>query len=252
MKAFICHNNQDSAFAIELASHSRPNLDVFYFEEHQRADASFVQSINEALAERAVMVIVLGLAFSKCQVEETAHRLHIAGRPRSFFFVRLPGKAGERIEFPQEITMLGGFPILECEGRTPEGAKKMAASIVRHLGITWRSVDDLPLNPHIFSYEKDIIRFFVKRKQYADKCFTEARAPDDSDVDFTEMRNYMLDGCPSVWPTLKRWQVDDDQTARNRLDPARVGEWRDVNPRFIDAAVGISATEKSFTELAFL
>lgn len=260
MKAFICHNSQDSAFAIELASHLKPSLDVFYFEEHQRADASFLQSINEALADREVMVIVLGLKFSPYQVEETntAHRLHIEGKPRSFFLVRLPGKAGETIEIPPTIIMLGGFPILKCDGRTPEDAKMTAASIVRNLGITWRSADDLPLNPHLFSYEKDIIRFFIKRIQYADECFAEARAPDDEEVDFNEMRNNMLDGSPSVWPTLKQWQFDQDygglfnrQTAQNRLDPAFVGDWRDLNPHFINAAAAASGTEKLFTELSF-
>jgi hypothetical protein len=260
MKAFICHNSQDSAFAIELASHLKPSLDVFYFEEHQRADASFFQSINEALAECEVMVIVLGLTFSEYQVEEanTAHQLHMEGKPRSFFIVRLPGQAGQTIQTPHRISMLGGFPILRCDGRTPESAKMMAASIVKDLGITWRSVDDLPLNPHLFSYEKHIIRFFIKRIRYADECFTEARAPDDEEVDFTEMRNNILHGSPSVWPALKQWQVDQDygglfdrQTAQNRLDPALVGDWRDVNPRFINAAAGISGTEKPSTELSF-
>ncbi len=256
MKAFICHNSEDSGFAIELASHLKPSLDVFYYEDHQRANDSFLKSISESLCECQVMVIVLGCTFTPYQDWETntAHRLHLEGKPRSFFLVQLPGEAGETIETPA-IKTLQDFPILKCDGRTPKDAKMTAASIVKRLAITWRSADDLPLNPHIFSYEKDIIRFFIKKKQYADKCFTEATAPDDEEVDFTEMRNKMLDGCPSEWPTLKQWQFDQDygkhQRVQNRLNPALVGDWRDVIPRFINAAAGISGTEKSFTEITF-
>ena len=215
MKAFLCHKSKDSAFTIELASHLQRCLDgVFYYEEYQRSDTSFVATINRALDECEVMVVVLGREFSQWQSVEAnrAYQFHMEGKVRSFFLVQLPDAAGMPVPVPTEITMLSMFAKVTCEGPTSEEARRIAEHIVKKLGVAWCSTDDLPADPHLFSYEKDIIRFFTKRHQHGQECFDKAGpvAAGKEHDEFEKMRGKMLDGCPTTWPTVRKWRDDPD------------------------------------------
>jgi hypothetical protein len=81
--------------------------------------------------------------------------------------------------------------------------------------LTWQAEDDLPYDPHLFSYEKDIIRFFSKKKDLAGELY--ARGSDDDDEAQREaIRRKLADGCPSDWPTVVNLGLDH-RLVQNRV-----------------------------------
>ena len=263
MKAFICHSNKDSAFSIELARHLQRCLNgVFYCEEYQRNDTSFVKTISEAIAECEVMVIVIGREFGGWQSDEAngAYQQQKQGKVRSFFLVQLPDEDRTPMPVPKDITLLSGFPKITCKEPNSEEARRVAADIMVRLGVVWRSADDLPAHPHLFSYEKDIIRFFTKLHQHGQNFFERAGldAPNDSPHEFEAMRGKILDGCPSAWPTVRQWRDDPDygnlfhsHSAPKPLDEVLVGEWKDTHPRSIASAAGRRIGVPDAVDLSF-
>lgn len=246
MKTFLCHNSDDSAFVIEVAQYLRRNVDVFYFEDYQRADQSFLLTINREITESEVMVIFVGAHFSEYQEAEAnaAYRLHMAGRPRSFFTVRLPGPDDAHYPFPDTIQTLGTYPQLLPHDTGRGGALQVAAEILRRLGQTIKSVDDLPLSPHLFSYEKDVLDFFARMHQLGNALYTE-QPPFGQWEERDRLRKQLLDGCPTTWPMVVHWEQEDPEN-ENLLIP-EIGDARPDDARvlckalFTDSAAGVPA-----------
>jgi 6-phosphofructokinase 1 len=238
MKAFLCHNSKDSPFVLEVARHLKRNLDgVFYYQEYQRADEGFPQTINRELNESQVMVIFVGKELTKWQVDEanTAQIIHKNGKPRSFFIVLLVDETGRRSEFPEVILTLSGFPQIEPQAMDSKGALKVAADIVIKLGRQWQSSDDLPLNPHLFSYEKDIIDFYNGKNRLGNEIFTRQPNTEEEATQFEEIRRKILNGCPSTWPKVVKWTRG--VSIPNRLNQDSVGNWRAEDASVLTAAL---------------
>jgi 6-phosphofructokinase 1 len=124
-----------------------------------------------------------------------------------------------------------------------EGAFKIASEIITKLGLPWHSADDLPLNPHLFSYEKDIIDFFSKKEALGQPVFTEAS---DSDKEAKEIRRKLIEGCPSDWPNVARWERPDP--IPNLLEQEDFGKHREENASVLTAA--LISPGKSSNEVA--
>jgi len=237
VKAFLCHNSNDSAFVIEVAQHLQRNLDgVYYYEDYQRSNETFMDTINKELNECEVMVIFIGGNFSNWQVNEAnaAHKIHVDGRPRSFFLVLLMDAEGNRCAVPDAIRMLAGYPQIKPETIDSEGAKRVAAGISTKLARQWQSQDDLPLNPNLFSYEKDIIEFFNTQNVYGDKIFNKPDTPQE-EQHFKAIRAKLLEGCPPSWPNVTRWR--SEQPLINPLGQDDVGQWRSEDAGVLTAAL---------------
>lgn len=219
MRAFLSHSSADSEFCIEVAKYIRRNLNdgVFYYEECQRADQTFVTTINNELSACDVIVVFIGNRFdaSRFQIDEanTAHRLHNEGNPKNFFIVLLPGQ----VDVPTELASLGGFPVerlTECAG--PSEAVLIARWIIGILQLPWLSADDLPYNPHLFSYEKDIIRYFVEKGRQGPQSFQGVGK------EAFDIRQKWLDGCPADWPKVVRWEDRNINEGLDRLIEAEL------------------------------
>ena len=205
MKTFLCHSSKDSEFVIEVAKHLKRNLDgVFYYEEYQRSDQSFVKTINLELEACEVMVIFVGSDFSEktYPVDEAneAYRISTSKpeRKKSFFIIPL----SEETEIPADSTVLNGYPNFKVKG--PDlivEAYQIAKKIVTGLGRPWLSEDGLPYDPHLFSYEKDIIDYFIKKNSMGEKTFLEDN----------KLRDKWIDGCPAVWPKVEHWEKEEKE-----------------------------------------
>ena len=164
LKAFICHSSTDSEFVVEVAKHIERNLDgIFYYEDYQQSNESFVMTMNKALDECNVMIIFLGKRLSAYQRDEisTAYRMH-QKQHRNFFAVLLNGQE----DLPPELNVLGNYPVIRVDKLNSASAYDVAKKIVNdYLKRPWRSDDDLPLNPHLFDYEKDVIEYFIKKNR---------------------------------------------------------------------------------------
>ncbi|MBW2571318.1 MAG: TIR domain-containing protein, partial [Deltaproteobacteria bacterium] len=211
MKTFLCHSSKDSKFVIEVAKHLKRNLDrVFYYEEYQRSDESFIETINHELKACEVMVIFVGSDFSekKYPVKEanTAEILSNDVQQKNFILIFLPGQS----EIPSGISIHSGYLKFSVESEDLiKEAYRIAKKIVTGLGRPWLSADGLPYNPHLFSYEKHIIDYFIKKNRMGEKTFLEDN----------ELRDKWLDGCPAVWPKVVHWKKGEKEKKIENKSP---------------------------------
>src|SRR5262249_34933659 len=115
--------------------------------------------------------------------------------------------------------------------------------IVKAIPLPWYSADDLPLNPHLFSYEKDIIEFFKERVRTGTTLFTEPGTDDDDEKKRENVRRKILDGCPKDWPTVVHWTRDGD-VSHNRLDEKTVGNFRPEGANVVTGALFTSDSDE--------
>lgn len=244
MKAFLCHSSANSEFVIEVAKHLERNLDgVFYYEEYQRADEGFTTTINRELQECEVMVVFVNTALTQWQVTEiqTAYKIHETAKKRYFLTYLL-----EHAEFPSvELEMLQEYPRLSVEECNPKQALLVAADIARKIGIPFL-VNGLPLDPHLFDYEKDIIDYFAKVSSLNIELFKGTVPKQSSGLsqkEIEKIRNKWLDGCPTNWPETVCWK-DKRRLIKDILHgedlekwKSEVGEPRKENARVIAAAL---------------
>jgi 6-phosphofructokinase 1 len=232
MKAFLCHSSNDSAFVIDVAKHLKRNLeDVFYYEHYQRSDESFLRAINQALDDCQVMLIFVGAELSEYQIDEANTALHISmeGRRRDFFIILLPG----REEIPAELNMLRTRQRLIAKSKEEDEVFRISKEIVTTLQRPWLSADDLPYNPHLFSYEKDIIEYFIDKVRLGDDLF--AKEPSSQQQHkYEQLRRKWLEGCPAKWPEVVHW---NEQQIQNKLDQNDVGKFRSTDARVVVAAL---------------
>ncbi len=257
LKAFICHTSADSEFVVEVAKHIERNLDgIFYYEEYQRCDESFVITMNRALDECNVMIIFVGKRLSSYQKDEisTAYRIH-QKNPRHFFLVLLDNQD----DLPPEINILGAYPQIRVPRLNNAEAYEVAKKIVNdYLNLPWHSDDDLPLNPHLFDYEKDVIEYFIQKDQVEKKiaelqtefsCENEDEIPPAIKDKLRELQEQyepivkkQLQGCPSRWPEVERW---DEKTIDNYIDQSKIGKYRPDDAMVVAAALSAYHRENS-------
>jgi 6-phosphofructokinase 1 len=255
LRAFVCHSSRDARYAIEVAKHLKRSLPggVFYFEEHQRADQPFPNRIKRELEACQVMVIFVGSAFTRWQDDEVTAAFEL-DRNKHFLIVLLPGCG----TLPTELNLVNTRPryTWDASKSIEEEAFRIARDIVvEKLECAWLSSDGLPLNPHLFEYEKDIIRYFIDKLQLDRKIQRVQRALDEQEpgapardeaelelealqrrYDQLEIRRKQLEGCPSEWPRVEHW-IDPDQATDNLIPPEVGGNFRPDGAMVIPAAL---------------
>lgn len=228
-KVFLCHSSHDARFTLGLAAYLQRNLDkVFFYEEHQRADQQFLATINLAISECDVFVTVIGEQASPWQIQEALSAFE-PDTSRSFFTIRLRSSLGEPCAIPDRLHHLKQFLVLTPEDSDAESIRNTASQIVTRLGRPWRS-DDLPLHPHLFSYEKDIIAFFLRSSVLDGGPPASAEATREREM----ILDMILNGCPQEWPEVEKWH---EESLLNRLTTDEVGLRRKAEARVLTTAL---------------
>ena len=254
-RAFLCHSGHYSEFVTTVAAHLKHHLaHVFYFEDFQRGDRPFQDQINEELKCCDVFVLFVGRTVTRWQHRETAAFLPLLrrkGRQRTMITVRLLDGRHHPYEFPPRLRRLHRLPVIEpasradvavhphLDGHYGNYATWVAAQIVHKLKLPWRSAIDLPLDPHLFDYEKDIIQFFIEKAELGDDIYKEPTGRPGEPLQREkcrreEMRRKLLEGCPHDWPNVERYQPANDE---NPLRQEIVGSWRHPSTQVVAAAL---------------
>ena len=222
-KVFLCHSSRHSKLVIEVGQYLERNLsDVFYYEEHQRSDQSFLKTIGVALSEASTMVIFVDDDFGGYAEAEAlaAYQYYMTEKTKRTFHIVLIGDNSQFPTIPSSMALLLGFPRWECDKSQPDAAFKCAQRIVGK-GI---SIDGLPLNPHLFSYEKDIITFYIINS--------------NSQEFSIPTQEKILKGCPPEWPSIERQGV---AKLPNKVPKDIIGEFRpDASPNARVVAAALS------------
>lgn len=213
MRIFVCHSTQDAKFVIQVSSLLRSSCEeVFYYEARQRADQAFPVTIDEALKRCDGLLIFVGSTFSLWQQREVTIGAKKNGLKVCTVFIRQPNG-----EYPEEPAGLGAFtgqPQFKMDPNNPNEPYLAAWKIMQSFGLPLHPLDGLPFDPNLFSYEKDIIAFFTKMISLQNRAFAplqssdsegEAAASDGKIDEGREIRQKLLNGCPTEWPKVAYW-----------------------------------------------
>jgi 6-phosphofructokinase 1 len=263
MKTFFSYRHTQSAVVDQVRIQIGESLgEVFLFEEQPHAEQGFRETINDALSHAENLVVFLGGQLGDIQTEEVRRFRKLIGqrliRPdgseseRKMAFVCLCETEAARQLFANLKPLMDCDELQRYENYDPNEREELsAANIARWLATTlevpWQGFDGLPLNPHLFSYEKDIIQFFhdVHRIYPAgriDPSQATLTEPKDDEI-ATFIKETWLSGCPVDWPGVPRVGVPvrpnrllGQRTPDNTLKETKIG-----TPRPDSAAVVVKA-----------
>lgn len=241
MKVFLCHATQDAAFVIEVARFLKLCIEeVFFFEDPEQNQGNFIDNIRTQLSTVEVFIVFAGQNLSLWQNREISTVISRVDNPSRNMLVQINKTPEEESAFIREYNLMLFELTCSVKDKTTYNAIKIVRQILNRLQRPRGRFElDLPLDPHLFEYEKDIIQFFRKKLQLGDNFYI---APEenwmppvvfaDEDVEYRpvasagavhtqdmdiaslreierkwreEARNKLLEGCPSNWPTVERW-----------------------------------------------
>ena len=264
LKVFLCHSSADSDFVVQVGAYLKRNVEhVFMYEEHQHTEP-FGETLARELGACDVMVVFVGetfghLGWQKTEISRVVEDLNNKRKAWKVFIVPVPGEARHFLKSsPEVLNLLPMQPVICPDERqlaelarpdpqngrdeaNPPGlpqpfyAAWVARQIVSRLERPWRSVDDLPANPHLFDYEKDIIDFYVGKLGIGDKLWGKPEEAGLSEKELKAKRRKLLEGCPPGWPEVEQYSAPPGN--ETPLDPSDTGPCREHDARVIVAAL---------------
>jgi 6-phosphofructokinase 1 len=215
-KIFLCHASRHSEVVVQVGAYLKRHVDqVFMYEEHQRVE-SFIDTINRKLTECNVMVIFHDGAvteFQKLEINRVTEDLGRHLKHWGVIIVPIPGLDSSRPADPEALNQFGTMPQIWPKSNDPRDWPRpraypvwVAREIVTSLRVPWRSIDDLPANPHLFDYEKDIIDFYIRKRELGENLWLAPEAAPGAGRRPTveQIRAKLLDGCSPDWPATER------------------------------------------------
>ncbi|MBN1567184.1 MAG: 6-phosphofructokinase [Acidobacteria bacterium] len=202
MKAFLCHASSDKQFALQVKRYLLPILgQVFCYEDSEANRENWFDRLQLELDEARVVVVFVGGDFTDWQKRELTAIAKRTKNPPKVMAIFI-GSAKEKMQSFLDQHNLLTFDLVIDDDDVAEpsdaAAAECARKIVRKLGLPWRIDDDLP-QPHMFSYEKHIIDFYKRKSRAERDSNLDPRVPFD-------IQEKILDGCPSKWPEVQRWE----------------------------------------------
>ena len=243
MKAFVCHSSDDSEFVVNAVQRLKGYFDeLFFYEESQRSDESFITTINRNLEKCEVMLVFVGGRLSQFQIDEVNAAYHISsrrGKALSFFFVFLPGSQND---WPNQLQILSSFPCLRLKSNENDDVNvdEVEEFVVKMLENQRASTDGLPRNPQIFRYEKDIIDYFINR------VITQGNRV----VGYGGKK--WLEGCPDSWPQVVNVADEEGEAGNSNvvLEEDDVGKWRPHDAHVVAAALSSYHSDNASSEVS--
>lgn len=266
---FICHSTADSSFVISVAKHLKHSFDeVFYFEDYQRADQSFITTLDEAQKRCTYFVVFVNSnnILTTWQQGEIGTALK-SNPPRKAFVVYLGPEPENK---PVGLSGYDTYPTCYNNNIDSTSSYKVAHNILEGFQLPFKGSDGLPFDPNLFSYEKDIIDFYSQISINGNKIFTvldnflnydndqkqldylkdvetiksestKSIREDNLFKNIEEIRRKLLDGCPAEWPEVICWtHLEDDippSQACQPLDQNTFGSYRDSKAHVLAATL---------------
>lgn len=217
-RVFLSYNANDFRFVVEVAQHLKRGMEVFHYLDSQteRHDI-FIDKLNKEIQKATVFVFFIGNVMGKYQKDEINSVIQREPRPKTIVIILN--------DAPIQVIINSYFLLLPPDDifslKPPIGSREAiytAKRIYDKLGLRWVSRDGLPWDPHLFSYEKDIIHFFKEKSSLGEDLF---KNPNPS-VHQLEIMRKLLDGCPIEWPEVERWE----KALENLSEHPNIDHWR--------------------------
>lgn len=114
-------------------------------------------------------------------------------------------------------------------------ALSIALELADALMVQWRYIDGLPADPHLFDYEKHIIKYFEDAASlFPGLMENMMNGRSELSDRAAEVFNKWLKGCPERWPEVESC---GEARYRNKLDPNKIGDFRAPDARVLVTAL---------------
>lgn len=211
--AFLCHSSRQSRFVIEVGKYLRRSLDdIFLYEEYQR-EKNFITTINKKLKESNVMIIIADKEEpSPWQISEINYAIdNSTTNDYKVIIVTL-----KNLDLGSSYATLSGAYKVRIDEFNIILARETAFRILSHIKIPFNDHDDLPYNHQIFSYEKEILKYFKDKLVLDRKIDKKEKLTKEDYKKLNLIREFTLNGCPSNWVYINTW-FDENSPTNNRI-----------------------------------
>ena len=236
-RVFICHSTNDKEFVLKVAVLLKSSfIEVFYYEEHQRQENqsegdSFQTVIDRAQMRCDYMIVFVGDTFGAKPWQEREINVATAKTPVPNICV-VDLRSNREPSLPAGAGCLTGLERVDANVLNFEsGAVSTAHAIMKRFGLPYKGMDGLPSDTSLFSYEKDIIRFYSEQLPKVSEH--------ESYAEFVKKK--FLGGCPQQWPIVTRW------TNMNSMPPLPYGSHKFRDDKTVVAAA-LSSYHQSHSE----
>jgi 6-phosphofructokinase 1 len=199
LRAFISHSSDDSEYVLQVCAFLRRQIDVFVYEEHQQVN-DFIRTIDLEMRAADVFVVFYGRTTreSGYQQAEVNSAYAITQQNPLVKIVPVVLHPDARV-----LSLLEATPRVTVDSDPPSACARKIVERLEWNGrpLAWQGADALPVDPHLFSYEKDIIRYFDDVKRLGPDLYKRAEDPDENDRR-SLLRQKIQSGCPPQWPTV--------------------------------------------------
>jgi 6-phosphofructokinase 1 len=259
MATFFSYSSSDAEFVHLVRVFAQPSLDeIFAFQQSQDGSNDIWEQITRKLATSENFVIFAGAQCGKYQKFEVARIFDLINKPGSTqkaIVVMMEPKESALLLLGGEMAPATDFPRIDAlqKGlKDEEAAEQVAKAIAYKWGLRWKPFDGLAQDPHLFSYEKDIIKFFHNVK----RLFPDGRIdspienlkPDLSEADkaiVIDIREKWLRGCPMEWKDVRDFAADASSTTLNELPQEEIGAFRPRDARVLAKGLTTYASAES-------
>lgn len=244
MNVFLSHTGTSYGFVLpveRILKFSMGNDNVFTYKAPEKNRANYITVINKAIAQADIMVVFVSDTLTDWQESELNGFLKI-GNPPSYYsiYLNMDDKAVENFRRAHNLM---SFDLEVRVDKTDEkSAIETARQILQKLQVPFSDGGGLPLDPHLFEYEKYIIDFYKKVSrlgpalwddpgenwtpedvieeeiiEYRDDGNNFQNEPLAASPTIDELRereklwrndarDKLSYGCPIEWPKVERWE----------------------------------------------
>jgi 6-phosphofructokinase 1 len=259
MKTFFSYSSNDEEFVHLVRVFAQPSLDeIFAFRQSAGGDPNVFKEMAAQLANSDRLVVFAGAQSGPYQGWEVEQFFSLAQDKRiarHALVVLLVPKEDETQIFREVLPLASPWERVYANQQSPkdeEAAERVAKEIADKWGLRWKPFDGLPQDPHLFSYEKDIIKFFHNVK----RLFPDGRIdspiedlmpnlPEEDKAIVKDIRKKWRRGCPTEWKDVWDFTVRAARTTPNKLPEEDIGSFRPRDARVLAKALTVEASAES-------
>ncbi len=183
-KIFLSYNFLDKDIIAQfysILSHYT-DLDVYFFDEVLHTD-EWEKEIKDAIRTSKYFLLFMGSHLGKTQLEEIAIFKYLK-QDEDIKCIKIELSNFNRNEF-QNLNLgdLGTIVIKKNANGITDIYSGIKVLSKKYLNININFGDDLPLNPHLFDYEKTIIDFYMRKEKLCGKKIGNITEVDENKID---------------------------------------------------------------------
>jgi len=254
-RAFVSYAGRDHAFVLRVVPYLSRHFRVFCYQLQQVVSDSYKRKLAEELSAAEIIIAFVGAELGEVQRNELFKAMNDG---KSIIVVPLkgslvPGGVAQRpadlpyllpAEPSGELDLAHRPFVPPCDADEEPHPLQCAKRIVNHLAIAWPDfpcwspVDGIPQNPHLFSYEKTIIQFYLNMMTFGDLSDLSRECPDPvREAMREECRQKILEGCPPEWPQVVDMLALYPDVFRRQPRPMPRGDHQKAGDRVASAAL---------------